>query len=367
MEVYRSLAAILTATAASAADPIDLIASQLLTAPPAQKSELARILAELLRAQSAPAPAAQAALHTHVRTLITTASLDDVAAPFKQAVELADPALLRALLRETTATLDALLTRARTAHVSSDDAFAVDASAFLARHAPGAETAADRPGLRDAAVRLLRFWHFLLMGDGAGAVEAELMASFGAALPARLVGAMALRDVGVAKAASGVLCCFVGDFDSALPAGASQVLLPLEINSFSRLMLCVFVCVKDAVGWYRQPGDGGRERRSCARPVAALDRRRRGRGEADSGDPGARWILGLDQAVSCHRLLGEKKIQSSSAQHVDLARANANFYQVTPVLFFANHSLSQFSQNIFVRSQETHADCGGMDEIHDAD
>lgn len=226
MDVYRSLAAIINSSAAASTDPITLIASQLSGAAPAQKPELSRILAELLRSQSTPDAAAQKTLHDYIRSLVSSVNADDASQDFKLAVELADEGLLLQILGETVKMLEGLLVHAKAMHVSSDDAFAVLFDVFFEKHVEFSGEALEQDGLRDAVVSRLRFWHFLFMIEGARdqAAHQELFQRFAQALPARLLGAMALRDDVVAKAASNVLCCFVNDFHQSLPAGASEVL-----------------------------------------------------------------------------------------------------------------------------------------------
>ena len=236
-DVYRSLAAILTSACSSS--PITAVASQLsIASPREQKAELSRILAELLHSQPTThdASPARKVLYGYVRSLIS-ASLDDASDDLKLAVELADEGLLLEISQETVLAVERLLKRAAEVHVSSDDAYAVDFGDFVSRHidrdvqrvVTAQEVELDRDsvearGAHGAVVRLLRFWHFVLMLPREQLVEQRLFRHLGEVLPVRLLAVMALRNFQVAKAASNVLCCLVDDYHEYLPRGTSEVL-----------------------------------------------------------------------------------------------------------------------------------------------
>jgi hypothetical protein len=285
MDIYRSLAVILASSSSASSSPVSLVASQLSAAPSEQKPALSRVLAELLRSQSTPDPDAQKVLHGYVRTLVSTVSLGDVSTNFKLAVELADEGLLVQILDETVVGTGALLYKAKEVHISSDDAFAVDSDEFLESYLGSAATDSeekmlDRGNIQDTVVRQLRFWYFLFIAEvgQAQATNEKLYRRIANVLPARLLAAMGLRDLNIAKAASNALCCFVNDFYLLLPAGSSEVLFILLvvlvtlIKSYIRArkkLICglLFLCENvDAMGRDKQTC----ERRSPCRPSFGL-------------------------------------------------------------------------------------------------
>jgi len=235
MDVYRTLATILVTNPSSSSSPIFLITSQLSSpcTSSEQKAGLSRILAELLR--STPDAAAQQVLRDYVLSLVLSADLSDACKDFQLAVELADDNLLAELLAETMTRMGKLLKMQSSANVSSDEGFAVDFSGFFDIHFPrfrddfmvALEEVQD---LTDSATRLLRFWHFAFLAkDRFRSTCLTRSPGFaGLMLPVHLLGLMALRDPGIAKAASDALYQLLNDFRP--PAQSSQVVIALCHN-----------------------------------------------------------------------------------------------------------------------------------------
>lgn len=244
MDILRPLASVL-ASSCSSPPPTSLIASKLSEAPNDEKPALCRLLAELLRSQpnANGDDDALKVLHNYVRTLVSAGHLEDFPTNFKLAVELADDWLLVQILDETTDCVDFLLQRATEVHVTSDEAFAVEFAGFLKKYCGALKATADKKDsveetderyglggrltvLREAAVRQLRFWHFLFMLGERRPESANdgLYRRMADVLPARLLAVMALRDFGLARAAGDALCCFVNGFHRFQSPGSSEVL-----------------------------------------------------------------------------------------------------------------------------------------------
>lgn len=257
MDIFRPLASVLASSCSSSSPSLkSLIASRLSEAPNDEKPALCRLLAELLRSQSNADGDDDAlnVLHTYVRTLVSAGRLEDVSADFKLAVELADDRLLVQILDETTESVDSLLQRATDVHITSDEAFAVEFAGFLEKYRGTIKTTADKKDteeeteeqyglgggltvLHETAVRQLRFWHFLfILGERRPeSANNELYRRIADVLPARLLAVMALRDFGLAQAASNALCCLVNGFHQFQSAGSSEVAIHLSYFSFFSL------------------------------------------------------------------------------------------------------------------------------------
>jgi hypothetical protein len=244
MELYQSLATVLTTTFTDS--PIDLISSQLTQAPSDQKTELARILAELLRSQTTSGiiinTKAHRVLHEYIHHLISIADLNDGSKFFGIAVELADEEILLEILADTARNLDDFLSSVRRLHKSHDDGFAVDFEGFLESHLGRFEEATKLLGLTmdqnsphhvqvqlgnfDPVIRHLRFWHFLFIMAkilSQSSVYEKVFRYIAMLFPPTLLAVMAIGNYSLAKAASDTLCCFVNDFHGFLLPGTSEV------------------------------------------------------------------------------------------------------------------------------------------------
>jgi hypothetical protein len=247
MDFYSSLAAIIgTISSPGSSLPSSLIAAQLSAAPSHRKPELARVLAELLRASSNADLVGRDVLHGYIRELLSTTSLTEASQDLKLAVELADEGLLLEILEETETNLAKLLVGATRVNSSSDEAFAVDFEVleFVRAIEMEEHEELDLKALTDAVIRWLRFWHFLFIVEGRRRTESpyeRLFQRLGEVMPVALLTTMALRHQQIADVASKTLCHFVSEFHDFFPAGSSEVLfIAILFNNKSRVFLFCF-------------------------------------------------------------------------------------------------------------------------------